>query len=257
MEKRSVLKNIKNLKELTIRNIKLKYASTILGIFWAGLIPLLLMGAIWLVFVKILGISGENFHVFVLSALIPWLYLSNVLMESSDAFIRDKSMMGQFNFSKIAYPLSIVLSNTIEHIIGLLFLLPMFIFFNRALLYKFPLLSLPILITVVFAAGLSLIAAIINLYFRDFKQLLGVLLMILFWLTPVFYSVDMIPDKIRFFVFLNPAAYFIELYRLVLISGHSSFLNNIYLYSLIISGLTLTFGYYLYKKIEKDILKRN
>ncbi len=257
MEKKLILKNLKNLKELTIRNIRFKYASTFLGIIWAGLIPLFLMGAIGLVFVKIIGVSKDNFHVFVLSALIPWLYFSNVLVESTEAFIKDKSIMGQFNFSKIIYPFSVVLSNTIEHIIALFFLLPIFIFFNKALILKFPLLLFPILMAALFAAGLSLMAAIINLYFRDFRHLLGVLLMTFFWLTPVFYSPYMVPDKIRFLMLFNPLTYFIELYRVILVLDYKSFLNNIYGYIFIISSASLLSGYFLYRKTEKNILKKN
>ncbi|MDP8216556.1 MAG: ABC transporter permease [Candidatus Kaelpia imicola] len=257
MERELILKNIKNLKELTVRNIRLKYASTLLGVAWAGLIPLLLMGVIGFVFIRVFGVSKENFHVFVLSALIPWLYFSNVIVESTEAFMREKSIMNQFDFSKIIYPLSIVLSNTVEHIIAILFLLPVFIFFNKALIFKFPLLVLPILIAVVFAAALSLMAAIVTLYFRDFRHLLGVLLMALFWLTPVFYSPYMVPENIRFLIFLNPLTYFIELYRGIFIAGYNPFLKNTYLYVLIIGVISVLFGFLLYRKTEREILKRN
>jgi len=248
MKKELILRNIKNLKDLTVRNIRFKYASTLLGIVWAGLIPLLLMGAIGFVFVKVLGVSKENFHVFVLSALLPWLYFSNVLVESTEAFIKDKSIMNQFNFSKIIYPLSIVLSNTIEHIIAILFLLPVFIFFNKVLIFKFPLLILPILMAAIFAAALSLIVAVVNLYFRDFRHLLGVLLMTLFWLTPVFYSPYMVPENIRFLIFLNPLTYFIELYRCILIVNYSPFLKNTYTYTCIISIVFILSGIILLTK---------
>ncbi len=257
MEKELILKNIKNLKDLTVRNIRLKYASTLLGIVWAGLIPLLLMGVISFVFVRVLGVPTKNFHVFVLSALIPWLYFSNILIESTEAFIKDKSLMNQFSFSKIIYPLSIVLSNTIEHVIAIVFLLPIFIFFNKVLIFKFPLLVFPILISMIFATALALIVATINLYFRDFKHLLGILLMALFWLTPVFYSPSMVPENVRFVVLLNPLTYFIELYRHLLIMDYSLFLKSPYIYASVISIILILFGYFLYKKIEKEILKKN
>ena len=111
-------KNIRNLKDLTIRNLKLKYASTFLGILWAALIPLILMAAITFVFMKVIKISQKDFHVFVLSGLIPWLYFTNLTMEATQAFVRERTMMHQFSFSRFLYPLSVTGANLIQHLIG-------------------------------------------------------------------------------------------------------------------------------------------
>ncbi|MDD5614213.1 MAG: ABC transporter permease [Candidatus Omnitrophica bacterium] len=256
MAKKNFKKTIINLKNLTLRNLRLKYASTFLGIVWAGLIPLILTSAIGFVFVKVLNSEKDNFHVFVLSGLLPWLYFSSVFMESTQSFIKDKSLMNQFDFPVVSYPLSTAMSNLIQHLIALAVLLPIFAFFNKILLFNFLALLIPVIITTVFLCGLSIISGILNLYIRDFEHVLSVFLMILFWLTPVFYAPEMVPDNLRFIVFLNPVTYFIEMYRALLLKGYALYFQKMALFSLAAAITTAALSWLVYRKTEGSILKK-
>ncbi len=255
MDKKELSRNLKNLKDLTGRNLKLKYASASLGILWAGLIPLLLMGAISFVFMSVLKIEQKNFHVFVLSGIIPWFYFSNIIIESTQAFVREKSFMSQFSFPKILFPLSITLANLIQHLIGVLVLMPLFAFYNISLLIKFPFLIIPILSFSIFLGGISVLIAITNLYIRDLEHLLGIVLMVLFWITPVFYHPSMIPKKYNFMLYLNPLSYFIDSYRSILLKGYTPLFFNAILV-LFFSIIFYLSAFFIYTKLEKSILKK-
>ena len=249
-------KNIRNLKDLTIRNLKLKYASTFLGILWAALIPLILMAAITFVFMKVIKISQKDFHVFVLSGLIPWLYFTNLTMEATQAFVRERTMMHQFSFSRFLYPLSVTCANLIQHLIGIIVLLPVFAFYNPALLYKFILLIFPIVTLTVLLGGVTIIIAVINLYIRDLEHFLGIALMVLFWLTPVFYSPLMVPKSFRFIIYLNPLSYFIDVYRVLLLKDYTPFIKAGNIYCLVFAAAFFIPAWFLYKKMENSILKK-
>ncbi|MDP8233224.1 MAG: ABC transporter permease [Candidatus Saelkia tenebricola] len=251
-----LIKTIENLRDLTIRNLKFKYASTFLGILWAGLIPIILMIAITFVFMKVLKIDQKDFHIFVLSGLIPWLYFTNLTTEATQAFVREKPMMHQFPFSHLLYPLSVTCSNLIQHLIGIAVLLPVFAFYNPALLYKFILLIIPTVSFTIFLAAVTIIISITNLYIRDLEHILGTVLMVLFWLTPVFYNPLMVPLRFRFIIYCNPLSYFIDLYRSVLLENYSSFMGRGNVYAFIFAVLFLILAYFLYKKMENSILKK-
>lgn len=243
------------IKELSLRNLKLKYASTTLGILWAGLSPLILTLAIYFVFIKIWGIESKGFALFVLSGIVPWLYFSSAVMESTQAFIQEKSMLSQFDFPRVFYPLAINTSNLFQHLIAWAFVLPFFVLEDIRILPKVPLLILPVLCFWIFLNGVCIISAVINLLFRDFQHLLSTGLMIFFWFTPVFYSLDMVPHRYRIILYLNPLTYFFKIYRAILLKIVINKWEILVVLVMMVFSLFLSWYIYkkLYRKIEKKI----
>ncbi len=254
MDKRKLVSNIKIIRELSIRDLKLKYSSAFLGILWAGLIPLMLSLAIYFVFIKVLQVGRKDFIFFVLSGIVPWLYFSSAITESAQAFFQEKSMMAQFDFPKFFYPTAVNISNIYQHLIAWGFVLPLFIVPNFKIIIKIPFLVFPLIFLGLFLNGICIISAIINLLFRDFQHFLTAGLMILFWITPVFYSVDMVPDKFKFILYLNPLTYFLKMYRIVLLDvSWNKFdilvLSFWILFSIILAG-------FIYKKLFRVLEKK-
>lgn len=246
---------LRQLKDLTLRELNQKYRSATLGILWAALVPLFLMLAITFVFMKVLKIADRNFPLFLLSGIIPWLFFSNTLVESTQSFIKDKPMLHQFPFPKWLFPAAIALSNLIQHLIGLAVLLPIFIFHNFHLSYLFIYLILPILSLTLFNLGVALISGIVNLFLRDLEHFLGVGLMILFWLTPIFYSSQMVPPNYRFIIYLNPLTHYIELYHRTLLKGFTIPIPLILL-TFLIGIVTLGLAFFIYCRIEGLLMKK-
>ena len=243
------------LKELSMRNLKRKYSSTFLGALWAGVSPLMLTLAIYFVFIKVWGMNGRGFAIFVLSGIVPWLYFSSVIMESTQTFLQEKVMVSHFDFPKFFYPLTTNISNLFQHVIAWLFVLPLFIVVDIHVIPRIPFLLIPILCMWLFLNGICIISAIINLLFRDFQHFLSTGLMILFWLTPVFYSVDMVPEKFKFILAVNPLTYFLKIYRVVLLGIKLNTGDGIFILGgLCVSNILAFFMYTrLYRLIEKKI----
>jgi len=243
------------LKELSMRNLKRKYSSTFLGALWAGVSPLMLTLAIYFVFIKVWGMNSRGFAIFVLSGIVPWLYFSSVIMESTQTFLQEKVMVSHFDFPKFFYPLTTNISNLFQHVIAWLFVLPLFIVVDIHVIPRIPFLLIPILCMWLFLNGICIISAIINLLFRDFQHFLSTGLMILFWLTPVFYSVDMVPEKFKFILAVNPLTYFLKIYRVVLLGIKLNTGDGIFILGgLCVSNILAFFMYTrLYRLIEKKI----
>lgn len=240
---------------MAVSQLKVKYSGSILGIFWAVINPLLIMAAISFVFSAILKIGIENFPLFALSGIFPWMFFSNALFEASFSILNQKSILHQFNLTREIIPLSSVLSNFLNFLIGWCVIYPLFLFFNPKIIILFPLLFLILLLNFLFVCGLGLTLSILNVFFRDIGHLLGVLLMFWFWVTPVFYSLDMVPEKFHWVCSFNPMMSYIVYYREVI------FMGNMPNYPVVIgvffwSALSLISGLMIFAHLEPKLLKR-
>ena len=243
------------LKDLVKKTLKSRYASTFLGIFWAVLSPVLIMLAINLIFIKFLNIDFKNYHIFVLCGILPWLFVSSSISESLYSLISNLRLLPQVRFPYICFPIATALVEFVEHCLALAFLIPVFIFYNLNIIKYFPLIIFLLFFIFLFVISLSIIFSILNIYFKDIKHFLGVGLMFWFWMTPIFYLPQMIPERYRCFVWINPLSYFITIYRDILFYGR---LSNMWIWIGIagISIFSFAFSFILSNKVKYDLVKR-
>lgn len=238
-----------------IKQLKARYAGSILGIWLAIINPLLIMLAITFVFTIVFKLEIKNFPFFVLSGIFPWMFFANALSEATSSILNQENILRQFNLPRAIIPLSSILSNFLNFLIGWCLIYPLFLFFNLKIIWLFPLLILILLFNLLFVCGLSLILSVLNVFFRDIGQLLGVLLMFWFWITPIFYSIDMIPSRFRWVCNFNPMAPFIVSYRDVIFKGN---IPNaaIFIGIFIWTALSLISGLIFFSYSESKLLKR-
>lgn len=240
---------------ITLKELKSKYSGSLLGIWWALVTPLLIMGAISFVFTKVIKIDIENFPLFSLAAIMPWFFFSVSLSESTSSLSRNSSLLKQFVFPVEFLPFACVLSNFINFVFGLLLLIPVFIIFKVKIISFLAFFPLVLFVHMLFTLGLALLLSCIAIFFRDINHLLGIILMFWFWITPVFYSAQMVPEHYRFVCTLNPMSGYITMYRDVLFEAR--FPNRgIFLGSCIISLVVALAGYVIFKRLEPLFVKR-
>jgi len=241
--------------KLVSKNLKGKYAGSSLGILWAFINPLLLALIVGFVFTKILKMNIENFYLFIIAGLLPWTFLATSLQEAAVSIPAHASVLKQFSFPREFIPLSCVLANFILLLLGLLTVLPVFILINAKIVLLLPCLVPVLLIHLMFAAGLSLVFSATYVYFRDIGQLLNTLLIFWLWLTPVFYSMEMIPQGYRILFACNPMTLYIGLYRAVLLGTGNGTLVS-FLTAAVLALILFIIGYKIFCGCEKDFLKR-
>jgi len=240
---------------MALKQLKAKYTASFLGIFWAVINPLLVMSAISFVFTVIFKVEIKNFPLFILSGIYPWLFFSTALSEASSAILNRQTILRQFNLPREILPLSSCLSNFINFLIGWFVIYPVFLFFNPRIIIFLPLLVFIFLLNFIFLCGLSLSLSILNIFFRDLEHMLGTLLMFWLWVTPVFYSINMIPEKFRWICNLNPLTPYIVSYSDVLYQGiMPSFTTLIGIFLLAV--VSIISGWLLFLRLETEILKR-
>jgi ABC-type polysaccharide/polyol phosphate export permease len=137
----------------------------------------------------------------------------------------------------------------------LIILLPLFIIFHFKVVTLLWLLCIVISIHFVFVLGLGLLFSSLNVFFRDLNHFLSVGIMIWFWLTPIFYSLEMVPFPYRWICFLNPMTHYVILYREILFNCRVPSISGLSL-ALLISVLSFILGYSFFLKNESALLKK-
>ena len=163
-------------------------------------------------------------------------------------------MLRQFNLPREIIPLSYVLSNFLNFLIGWIIMYPLFLLSNPKIISLLPFLIVVLVLNFLFVSGLGLAFSVFNVFFRDLGQLLGVLLMFWFWVTPVFYSLDMVPERFQWICSLNPMSPYIVYYREVVFIGHlPSF--PIFMGIFIWAFISITSGLLIFSTLASKLLK--
>lgn len=192
------------LYELVLRDVVLRYRGSALGFFWTLLTPLLLMAVYVLVFSVFLRIDMPHYPVFLLASLLPWQWFANSLQAGTNSIVEGRMYVGKVVLAPIVLVLVPVLSNAVHFALSLPILLILAAIFHVQVGWS--ILALPVLIGVQFllTLGLLLLLATFNVFYRDALQLVSVLLMLLFYLTPIVYPLTSVPEHWRLYALANP-----------------------------------------------------
>ncbi|MHB0857725.1 MAG: ABC transporter permease [Anaerolineae bacterium] len=212
---------------LVVRDLKVRYKNSVLGFLWSLLNPLMLMVVFTVVFTIMLpNDSTSNFPVFVLCALLPWNFFSVAVSSSVPSIVQNATLVKKVYFPREILPIATVLSSLANFILALpvLFLL-MALFGVRSSIWL-AYLPLIMLVQVAFTVGVALILSTLNVFYRDTGVIIDVVMQAWFFLTPVFYPIDLIPESSvwlgialplrRLVYILNPMASIIASYRSIL-----------------------------------------
>ncbi len=247
--------NRRTLWDMANRQLKAKYSGSKLGIWWAVITPLILAASINFIFTKVFKINIPNYTLFVLSGIIPWIFLSNTLLEATNSFTIHASILKQAIFPSELVPLSTVLANFLNFLIGFAIILILFIILELKVVMVLLFLIFPLASHFIFIIGLSFLFSCWNIFSRDVSHLLSIGLMIWFWITPVFYSLKMLPFPYRWICLLNPMSYYVILYRQILYKAEIPSLPISGL-SFLIALISFFIGYCVFLKQEAELLKR-
>lgn len=204
---------------LTIRDFKLKYKGSMLGIFWAFINPLVLSFVLCFVFKTIVRVQVPNYELFVISAVFNWYCFSLCFSEAPYSLISQASILKQFNVPVYVFVLSFVSANYLNFLLGWIFVFLFFVYKGTTSFVFLPIALWFIFLQFVFTFAFCFIVSVANVIKRDTAKFAEIVLMVWFWFTPVFYSAEMIPLKYRSIVYLNPMNYYIQAIRDIVFYG--------------------------------------
>lgn len=243
------------LSELIIKDIKLKYRRSYLGILWTLLEPLLTTIVLTIVFGSFYGKSGQTFPLYIVTGRLLYTFFANATKSSMKSIRSNGQMIKKVYVPKYIYPLSSIMAQYVTFLISLLVLVGVALYTKvKPTVYIFQAI-IPLIILFVMVVGVGMILATMEVFFRDMEYLWGVMLMIIMYCSAIFYDAQMVLETTYGWILkLNPLYAVIVNFREAIIDGVSLSLYSL-LYSAAFSVLSLIVGIWMfYKNQDKFIL---
>ncbi len=250
--------NFSLILELTKRDFTERFAGSVLGSLWSFIWPLVNLFIYIVIFSKVMGarLPGNSkvyaYGIYVSCGLIPWTAFANSISRCASVFLDKRYLIQKIRISLPSLLLYIILSETVTFFISMclffLFLLSTHYQFNASVVvvpYIYYLQTL-------FCFGFGLLAATFTVFIRDLKEIIGIVLQLWFWFTPIVYVRDILPGFVKKIMIYNPIYLIIESYQRIFVY------NDVPAYrSLIIlcvaTHLMIFFSYLIFRKLEKDV----
>lgn len=238
---------------LALRDIKLRYKQTALGIIWVILQPL----AAGIIFTVIFGhfarlpSDGHPYLLFVFCGLAAWYFFSSAVLRAGNSLITDSKLITKVYFPRLLVPLAGTFAVLVDFAVMLGLLLVIFLFYQQTPTIWILTLPLFIILTIILATGVSLWLSALNVKYRDFTYAMPFLVQLWMFASPVVYAGSIIPEKWRYLYFLNPVSGIIEGFRLSLL-GSSSLNALTFSISSILTIIIFLSGAFYFKRVEKE-----
>ena len=236
------------IKRMVLRDLRSRYVGSAMGLFWSVIHPVVLLLSYTFVFSIVLkqplgesaGTSSFAIHLF--CGILPWLVFQETVTRSSTVLIENSNLITKTVFPSEILPVSVLVANLVNHLIGLgVFLAVAFVYLQKLswllLLIPFYLFALSL-----FALGLSWFVSSVQVFLRDTTQVLGVVLTFWFWLTPILFDEQRMPQGLRLVMQLNPLAAVVTAYRKCLLRFEMPSLEALFVLYLFALGSFLAGG---------------
>ncbi|MCA9975681.1 MAG: ABC transporter permease, partial [Anaerolineales bacterium] len=215
------------LRNLVVRDIKIRYKNSVLGFLWSFLNPLMMMMVYTILFTILIPNNGSrNYSIFILVALIPWQFLSASLMGSTGSIVNSGALIKKVYLPRVLLPISVVLSNLVNFFLSYIILLIFLFASGTGLTINALWVPIILLAQIALVLGLGFLFSTLQTFFRDTMMILEVGLLAWFFLTPVFYPYEQLSESATLWGFtfnpavvmrwFNPMASIVDGYRTVL-----------------------------------------
>jgi lipopolysaccharide transport system permease protein len=229
------------LLDLIVRDIKLRYRGSVLGVLWTLLNPLAELLVLLFVFSKVLRVNVPNFPAYLFTGLIVYGWFQVSANFATAAIVGNRELVRRPNVPVAILPIVTVASNLVHFVLSLPILAGLLLLTDVPI--RMTVLALPILVAIefVFILGCAYPISVIHVWFRDTQHVLRVALQLLFYLTPVFYEASSAPGAMKWVYRINPMAHMVDAYRAVLLRGELPNAGSL-LYLTVLSGVMLVAG---------------
>lgn len=237
---------------LALRDLRIRFAQTVLGILWAFLAPLVMLGVYTLIFHEAANIQTEvAYPIFAMAGLSVWNYFAFVTGESGNSILQNQDLVQQAYFPRLVVPLSKAAVALVDFGIQLLLMVGLMLALGTSPGWN--VFFVPILLVFVVISGLTagIWLSALTFRYRDLQQLVPYILQIMFFMTPVVYPVTIIPERFDFLKYVNPMTGLVDGFRWCMFGQD---LPSVYsLISVAALLVLLVAGIWYFRKVEHEI----
>lgn len=197
------------------RDVKVRYKQTALGAAWAIIQPLFTMLIFTLFFGKLAGIQtdGVPYSLFAYSGLLPWIFLSNAILNSSNSLVGDSRLITKVYFPRMIIPIAAVGSGLVDFAIASFILVGLMIYFGVGVTWHILMAPVFVALLVLLAMGVGLLMAALNIKYRDVRYALPFLIQLWMFASPIIYPTSLVPARFKWLIALNPLSGIIDGFR--------------------------------------------
>ena len=237
-----------------ISDLKVRYRNSVLGILWSIIEPLLLLGVLFVVFSTMFKFDIENFPIYLLLGIVSWNFFKNGTSMALSSLSNRAAIITQIYFPRSIPGLSAGITASImlmtELVILAIFMVALNFSPSIAILYLIPVFLLEFLLIL----GISLPLSVLNAKFKDVEFIWGVILQAGFFLTPIFYQFDMLPETVRNVLQFSPMVQIVTMAHHVTLYGELPTVNSI-LYAVFSVLVIVVVGYLIFRKLQGRIVE--
>lgn len=249
------LKELYNYREmlsnLVKKDLRTRYKGSVLGFLWTFVNPLFQLVVYTIVFSMILKSDIPQYYIYLFVALVPWLFFSTALTGSASSIIGSKDLIKKIYFPRLIIPMSVVNGAFMNMLFTMIVVFASLIFSGIGISIYILFLPLIMLFEYLLVLGLAFIVSALNVYFRDLEHILGIITMAWMYVTPIFYSIDMVPESLRPIFNINPMAPIIAAFRSVLYYKTMPDLSHMGIILAWSIGF-IVIGYIIFQKLQRN-----
>ena len=238
------------LKSNVKKDIRGKYKGSFLGVLWSFINTLLTVLVYAIVFPYILRVKQENYLIFLIVGVLPWTFVTNVVITGTRSVLDNAEIIKKVYFPREILPISVATSGLVNFIISCIIIIVFVLISGIGISKYIILLPLIAIIQYLLLLGIILITSGINIYMRDLEYIINFFLNMLFYATPIIYSVEMFPEKFRWILQINPLANIITAYRDIIFYKQMPNIP-IFLGTAAFSIILVIIGYIVFRRVEK------
>lgn len=234
-----------------LRNIRVRYKQSVLGVLWAILQPLSLMiifSVVFSLFVKV-PTDGVPYPIFSYSALLPWTFFATAISFGITSLTNNINLITKIYFPREILPISVVIAGLFDFLIGILVFGVLIVYYQRPIGFSLLLYPVLVCIEIIFIMGVVFFSSALNVLYRDIQFVVPLAVQLLLYATPVLYPASLVPERFRWLYLLNPMAALITAYRDITLTN--TWPNGLLLLQTFLISILIFFGGYIFfKKVE-------
>ena len=236
---------------LALRDIKVRYRQTLLGVAWAVLQPVAFMVIFSLVFGKFGKISsdGTPYPLFSYTGLVPWTFFATALSLAVNSIAANISLVKKIYFPREVFPIGVTIGAFVDFVVASSLVAALMVWYHCSATWQLLWLPWLIVLEIAFIVGTTLVAGAMNVFYRDIKYIVPLAVQLWMFATPVIYPVSKVPEHLRGWYMLNPMAVIIDGMRRVTLHGQSPELGPLTIATVLV-GAFCVFAYRYFKRVE-------
>ena len=236
---------------LIFRDIRSRYKQSLLGIAWAVLQPLAMTIIYTIVFSHIAKIDtgGIPYPIFSYVAMLFWNYFGQGIISGTECLTSNFNLITKIYFPREVFPIAAVLGKTVDLALGMIVLVPLFIYYDIHLTWTVLMVIPALLIETCLLLGVTFMFSSINLFYRDVRHIMPLLTQAWMYLTPIIYPLSLVPKRFLSLYMMNPMSVLMDTYRRAVLTGQMPDWGYLGL-SAAFSVVILILGYRTFKKLE-------